>query len=283
MENKKIFVTIDFEDWFHLPYLKKYGFKNEDYISYCEQTISFFKYLKEKNIVATVFVVGDIAKDNADLIKAIDNMGHEIACHSLHHQSVNTQTSEEFEKQTREAKKTIETIVGHEIYGFRAPSFSMEIDKLLILKKIGFKYDASYINSKANEYYNVMDISQFEKVDSLVYKYKEIFEFETPTFKLSRKRLPFAGGGFFRLYPLFVFKTIFNKFSKTENNFMFFIHPYEIVGSKFGGTCKLNFKDKIRINLHRKKALEKAKKAINFVIKKGYEPLRFIDYCDEHK
>lgn len=283
MENKKLFVTIDFEEWFHLAYLEKYGFRKDDFSLYCEKTISFFEYLKSKNILATVFVVGDIAKNNADLIRKIDKMGHEIACHSLHHQSVNTQANEEFEKETLEAKTTIEKIVGHSINGFRAPSFSMEVEKLSILKKLGFKYDASYINSKANEFYNVMDIDQFVKIDSLVYKHNGLFEFETPTFKFLKKRMPFAGGGFFRLYPLSVFKTIFNIFSKNENNFMFFIHPYEIVGSNFDGSNKLSFKDRIRINLNRKSALKKAKKAINFVIKKGYKPQRFIDYCEEYK
>lgn len=276
MKNNRFFVSVDFEDWYHLPYLDKYGFNKYRFDSYCDQTLFFFEFLKEQNIKATVFVVGDIAKQHAALLKKIDAMGHEIACHSLHHKGVNLQSDIEFENETKVAKAEIESIIGHEIYGFRAPSFSMTIEKLNILKKLGFKYDASFINSTANEYYNLMDITKFNHVEGIVYNINGLFEFETPTFKFFGKRLPFAGGGFFRLYPFCFYKFIAKRFMKKSKTFMFFVHPYEIVGTKFPGSKALSLKDSFRINIRRKSVFKRFKKAI----KLADNDTKFISYLD---
>ncbi len=281
MKNNKFFVSVDFEDWYHLPYLDKYGFKKDDFDSYCNQTLFFFEFLKEQNIKATVFVVGDIAKKHANLLKKIDAMGHEIACHSLHHKGVNLQSDAEFENETKTAKMNIENIIGHKIYGFRAPSFSMTIEKLKILKKLGFKYDASFINSTANEYYSLMDITKFEHVEGIVYKINDLLEFETPTFNFLGKRMPFAGGGFFRLYPFCIYRLIAKKFMKKSKTFMFFIHPYEIVGTKFPGTESLSLKDSFRINVRRKSVFKRFKKAISLV-NEDTMFISYLDYVKEH-
>lgn len=280
-KSNKCFISVDFEEWFHLPYLAKYNFSKDDFPSYCRQTVKFFEFLKEKNIKATIFIVADIAERYSELIRQLDLLGHEIACHSLHHESVNLQTNNDFYEQTKEAKKTIEKILGHSIYGFRAPSFSMTIEKLNILKELGFLYDASYINSTANEYYNKMDITKFNKIDSLVYTFDNLYEFETPTCLFMGKNMPFAGGGFFRFYPFFIFKKMFKKYKKSNHNFMFFIHPYEIVGTKFPGTSKLTLKDAFRINIRRKSVIKRFEKMLNLL--NNYEYITYSEYIKEEK
>ena len=270
--DKKIFLCIDFEEWFHTPYLAKYNFQKDSFNTFSDKILPFMEWLSDNGIFANVFVVGDIASERADILKRIDELGHEIGCHSFSHRALNTMTNEEFIEDTKLAKEAIEKAIKHRIRGYRAPFFSMTEEKLELLKQLGFEYDSSLIQSNANEYYNRMSLTDYEKKESLIYEKDGFFEYEIPT--LNNK--PIAGGGFFRLYPFFLFKHYVKKFAKKESNFIFFIHPFEIVGNiKFEGLKKMNLKDKIRFQLGRKGALKKLKKAISFFGKEGYSFSKF--------
>ena len=271
---KKIFFCVDFEDWYHIPYLSKYGFDKSEYASYTDKLSEFLQWLNQNNIVANFFIVGEIASVNRELLKTIDSLGHEIGCHSLRHEPINKMSNDDFVLDTKTAKQEIEKAVGHEIKGYRAPYFSLTDEKLSLLKEIGFKYDSSFIKSTANEYYSHMDLTGFKKVDSLVYEDANGFkEYEIPV--LGNK--PIAGGGFFRLYPFFVFKKFVKKFMKRESNFVLFLHPFEIAGNyKFGGLKRLSIKDKIRFQIGRKSAEKKIKKALLFFKKQGYVFSKFV-------
>ena len=270
--NKRVFFCIDFEDWYHIPYLSKYGFSKDDYPSYLDKIDSFVDWLDENSIIANFFVVGDIAYQNSEFLKKCKSNGHLIGCHSMHHLPINKMTNEEFINDTRAAKEAIEKALGDKIFGYRAPFFSMTNEKLLLLKDLGFSFDSSYIQSNANEYYEQMTLNGFARQDSLIFKNSDFYEYEIPT--LNNK--PIAGGGFFRLYPLSIFKKYVKKFSKKEDNYVFFIHPFEIAGRiDFGGLRKMNFKDKIRFQLGRKNAERKLKKALLYFKNSGYIFSRF--------
>ena len=264
---KKIYFCIDFEDWYHIPYLAKYGFSKNDYTSYSDKISDFVDWLDENGIIANFFVVGDLAKDNAEFLKRCKEKGHQIGCHSYSHLPINKMTNEEFTEDTLKAKRAIEEAIGNKVVGYRAPFFSLTDEKLALLEKLGFEYDSSYIQSNANEHYSHMELDGFSKVDSLIYKKNDFVEYEIPT--LNNK--PIAGGGFFRLYPFFLFKHFLRKYMKKEFNFIFFIHPFEIAGNiPFFGLKKMSLKDKIRFQLGRKKARRKIEKTIHFFVKNDY-------------
>ena len=48
MKNNKFFVSVDFEDWYHLPYLDKYGFKKDDF-----DFSDFLEYTQNKTAKGT--------------------------------------------------------------------------------------------------------------------------------------------------------------------------------------------------------------------------------------
>ena len=265
--NKRIYFCIDFEDWYHIPYLSKYGFSKDEYTSYADKIGDFVNWLDENGIVANFFVVGDLAKDNAEFLKRCKEKGHQIGCHSYSHLPINKMTNDEFIDDTLKAKRAIEEAIDDKVVGYRAPFFSLTDEKLALLKQLGFKYDSSYIQSNANEHYSHMELDGFSKINSLIYKKNDFVEYEIPT--LSNK--PIAGGGFFRLYPLFLLKKYVKKFSQSESNYVFFIHPFEIAGNiHFGGLKKMRFKDCIRFQLGRKSVLQKLKKALFYFKNKGY-------------
>lgn len=276
---RTIFLSLDFEEIYHLPYLKKY---NINYVNngdqYCNHLNTFFDFLKSKNIKITVFVVAELVQKNLQLLKRIVEDGHEIACHSMWHKSIKEMSNDEFVHDLFEAKKMIEQQLSIKIYGFRAPSFSMDLEKIPLLKEYGFIYDASLINSSANEFYNSMDRKSFRKIDDYVYMKDQIYEFETPVFELFTLKLPFAGGGFYRVLPFYMYKFLFKLATRKKNTFMFFIHPYEIVNRKILFYKKLNLKDRFRINYGRKRIFKKIVKSLRMYENSGFHFSTYSEY-----
>ena len=269
MENKTIFITVDFEEWFHITYLDKYHFNKSEIDTFADKILFFFEKLTELNIHSTVFVVGEIIERNIDILKKIKELGHEIGCHGYSHKILTSLSDDDFLNETKKAKEIIETKLNTQVYGYRAPSFSLNESKLNILEKLGFKYDSSYISFKENEFSQILDLSSFIKVSNNIYKRGSFYEFEMPYAKFFgiKKAL---GGGHFRLYPYWLFKNRVNNYLKQNDSLVFFIHPYEISGANFSKSKYLSLKDCIRLNLNRKNAKKKLLKFIQFAKDKGY-------------
>ncbi|MBW2998098.1 DUF3473 domain-containing protein, partial [Candidatus Woesearchaeota archaeon] len=98
--------------------------------------------------------------------------------------------------------------------GYRAPSFSINDTTkwaLGILAKKGFKYDSSMVRTRHPDY-GVGDIPRKP------FYIGKILEVPVTTWHNIS-----AGGGYFRLFPLFITKMILNK----KENAIFYIHPWE--------------------------------------------------------
>src|SRR3972149_2646008 len=97
MTNYSLSITVDIEDWYHIPSVcgspfSAYTDTNEffgkwsdryDYLS--DPTKRVLNILEEFNITATFFVVADIIEHYPGLMESIVEHGHEIGCHGLHH------------------------------------------------------------------------------------------------------------------------------------------------------------------------------------------------------
>jgi len=87
MADNQIVLTIDLEDWFHsLDYLPLNWNNYERRIEYGTKII--LDLLEEKKSKATFFVLGDVAINHPQLIKLIDNEGHEIGSHGFNHKFI---------------------------------------------------------------------------------------------------------------------------------------------------------------------------------------------------
>ncbi len=53
-------------------------------------------------------------------------------------------------------------------------------------------------------------------------------EFPLSTVELFGRRIPFGGGGYFRLYPLTLTRTLILGANRRDVPCMFYIHPYEV-------------------------------------------------------
>jgi polysaccharide deacetylase family protein (PEP-CTERM system associated) len=95
---------------------------------------------------ATFFCLGWIAERYPNLIRTIKKEGHEIASHGYNHRLIYNMTPEKFREDVRKSKEILEDIVGDEVIGYRAPSYSITNKSqwaFEVLMEEGFKYDSS--------------------------------------------------------------------------------------------------------------------------------------------
>jgi len=168
--------------------------------------------LETAGVKATFFIVGRIACDIPQVVKSIDQAGHEIGCHSYKHLRIFDIDKETFRDKLSETKHILENISGQRIYGFRAPDFSItekSIWALDVLKELGFIYDSSIYPFGFHDVYGINETEVFvhELPNGLI-------EFPLPTTEIARKRIPFGGGGYFRLYPVWLTKMFLKKLNK---------------------------------------------------------------------
>jgi peptidoglycan/xylan/chitin deacetylase (PgdA/CDA1 family) len=255
-ENPSLSVTIDIEDWYHVPSVSGSSFSvyksvndffekwNDRYDYLSEPTKKILDLLDEFNITATFFIVADIAEHYPGLIESIAKRGHEIGCHGAHHTCKLDQKTkkplmsiEDFETCTIEAKKILEKISATEVIGYRAPNAMVAGWMLDTLEKIGFKYDSSV---SVNSLYNKTD-SSLKSVSSIPYypsrgslepaTNRNFIEFPWSYYDIGFK-IPTTGGPMLRfLGARLILKGL--KQSLNRGHTIFYFHPIDISDEKF--------------------------------------------------
>lgn len=182
--------------------------------------------LAEHNVCATFFFLGRIARSAPHLVRRVGESGHEVGCHSLNHLRITGQTRNEFHRDLRSAKDALEDASGKPVIGFRAPDFSIGNGNLWALDELGeagFRYDSSIVPTSLHDVYGMTDVS--EKIFAWP---NGLIEFPMPAAHVMGLRIPFGGGGYFRLLPASWTKRIFSGRQKRGIASAFYIHPYEI-------------------------------------------------------
>ena len=161
------------------------------------------------------------------MVKKIAGKGHEIGCHSYSHRLVYNLTPDEFREDTRQAKDILEQITGTKVNGYRAPSYSItkrSLWALDILAELGFQYDSS-IFPIYHDRYGISDSPRF----SYKLPKQDMTEYPISTSLFLGRKIPVAGGGYFRLFPYWFTKMALQKINnKDEKPFIFYFHPWEI-------------------------------------------------------
>jgi polysaccharide deacetylase family protein (PEP-CTERM system associated) len=226
----KNYLTIDVEEHFQVSAF-------ESVISHTEwkshesrvdtNTRLLLDILGEENVLATFFIVGWVAKNNPSLVREISRRGHEIGCHSYMHRKVYDLSPEEFREDTLKARDVLEQITGEKVLGYRAPSYSITMKSMWaldILEELGFSYDSS-IFPIVHDNYGVPDAPRFR----YTIPGKVLTEYPISTAKLFGMNVPVSGGGYFRLFPYWLTKTLLERINREDQKpFMFYLHPWEI-------------------------------------------------------
>jgi len=275
--NKFAVLSMDLEEWYHLDY-----FDQED----CDLTQStldgvsiYLDILNKYDVKSTFFVVSSLVKSNKSLLQKILDEGHEIGLHSKQHVRPLLQSVDEFKNDTIDGLKTLKDILPqNSIYGYRAPCFSMDRERLDVLIKEGLLYDSSKIEFGAHNLYGNLDVSDFYQENPDVYVKDGFYEFEVSTLKISNKNIPVSGGGYIRIFPWQLSKFLLKKYFKKNRNYFFYIHPFELSENY---NIKLphntSLKTRMRFSIGRKSVRNKVHKLINLLKDNDYKFVRFQD------
>jgi len=224
------YLTIDVEDYFQVAAFDK-QISPDDWSKFesrvSDNTGNILNLLDSFNVKATFFIVGWIAEKHPELVREISIRGHEVGCHSYRHQRIQTLTKKAFREDTKKAKEILEDISGQQVSGYRAPTYSITretIWALDILAELGFKYDSS-IFPIYHDNYGIPDAPRFPyKLNGL-----DLNEYPLSTALILGRKVPVAGGGYFRLFPYWFTKMALKSINKKEKQpFIFYLHPWEV-------------------------------------------------------
>ena len=176
-------------------------------------------------VSTTCFILGWVAEKFPALIQEIARRGHEIACHSYWHRPIFQLSPEQFQEDTSRAKNVIEQAAGTQVFGYRAPSFSVtkrSLWALDILRDLGFRYDSSIFPVR-HDFYGIPDAPRAP------FRAGGLIEIPMTTFRmLGDSNLPVGGGGYLRLLPWSYTRFGVARAWADGLPLITYIHPWEI-------------------------------------------------------
>lgn len=110
---------------------------------------------RDLGIKTTFFCLGSLIEKYPQIVKLIENEGHEIACHGWTHDGQQAFDILSLDKQIEHlelAKKTLETYTAKPVVSFRAPALRVNENTPIALEKSGFKYDSSISSQRIDAF-----------------------------------------------------------------------------------------------------------------------------------
>jgi polysaccharide deacetylase family protein (PEP-CTERM system associated) len=181
------------------------------------------------NAQATFFIVGEIARSNAALVRAIHRAGHEVASHGWDHHRVLSMTPASFREDIRRSKDALQDVIGEPVRGYRAPTFSVMRQTawaLDVLAEEEMLYDSSIYPVRHDRYgVPAAPRAPFRARG----EEHSILELPPATLRLLGISTPMGGGGYFRLFPLFLTQWALRQARQhcSPPVAMLYFHPWE--------------------------------------------------------
>ncbi len=236
-------ISIDVEDWPQSSWDRDLPItqRAED------NTRRLLEVLDRAGIRATMFVLGKLAERFPQLVREIDDAGHEVASHGYGHVEIFKQTRAEFGADLKRSKDLLEQIVGKRVRGFRAPDFSIVRGSLWALEELaaqGFEYDSSIFPVKRPRY-GIPDWPLEPRRVQLP-DGRAILEFPIASYRAWGKNWPVGGGGYHRLLPGSAGRWLARRVMRYRP-FVFYCHPYEFDPREF---AEIPLKLPMKVRLH---------------------------------
>ncbi len=183
--------------------------------------LDFFKQLKVK---ATFFIVGRVARRYPDLIRAIIDDGHEIACHGDTHHQLDKLTAQAFKEDLARNIETLSAAGATDIMGFRAPTFSLTSKTSWayeVMAELGIRYSTSVLPAR-NPLYGWPEFGGNPR------QVQGVWELPMTLHNLPGLRVPIAGGVYFRVLPFFLTRLAIRRCIRQNQAVGTYLHPYDI-------------------------------------------------------
>lgn len=219
-------LSFDVEEWFDNHSIaedKKKSFQHRADVG-VRRVLSI---LRASGVSATFFVLGRVAQENPNIIKLIDEDGHEIATHGYSHMPLSEMKPATFKNDLLHSINILKKIVNKEIIGFRAPGYSMTDDTLWaldILKECGLKYDSSIYP---------VSLRMFTRGGATGYPAGAfmirpgLMEYPLATLNLLGVRFPAATTAYFRIFPYWVSRLAMNQSNSNNIGAVLNFHSWE--------------------------------------------------------
>jgi len=222
-------LTIDVEDYFQVsafaPYIRRDDWDSRE--CRVERNVDrLLGLLASRHTTATFFTLGWVAERYPALVRRIVDGGHELASHGHGHERASDLSEAAFRADVERAKKTLEDVGGVAVQGYRAPSFSIGHGNLWafdVLAGAGYAYSSSLYPIR-HDHYGMPDAPRFaHRRDN------GLLEVPVTTLRLGNRNWPSSGGGWFRLFPYALTRSMIRRVNQQDRQAaIFYMHPWEI-------------------------------------------------------
>lgn len=223
-------MTIDVEDYFQVSAMEPYVDRAAwDQVTprVENNTHRILDMLAEHETRATFFTLGWVAERFPALLRRMVAEGHEVASHGWSHVRVINQQPDEFRDDVTRTKALLEDVTGQRVRGYRAASYSIGRDNLWaldVLDETGHDYSSS-IFPIHHDLYGMPEAPRFPFHPEGL----SLLEIPVTTVMIGERKLPFSGGGWFRLLPYGAFRWALKRVNRDDGqSAVFYFHPWEI-------------------------------------------------------
>ena len=260
---------MDIENWYHLDYFK--GKECDQSYSMLDGLDSYLDIIDSNNIPSSFFALGELALSIKSRLREISDSKHDLGSHGWAHKRPLNMDVDSFSKEVLKCKSELEQLLGKSITGYRAPCFSLDRERLNILKEVGYKYDSSRIEFGDHPLYGEINMNGFKEESPGIYRMDDFYEFQISTLACGGKQIPVSGGGYLRIFPWFLMNKLLKKYLTTENLYVLYIHPFEF-SSKNNPIfpSSISLANKFRFSLGRGTVTKKFERVIQLLKEKGF-------------
>jgi len=218
-------LTFDIEDWFHIldhDSTKTVSSWSQFPSRLAHNTERILELLARHDTTATFFCLGWVAEQHPEVIRRIVAEGHEIATHSYAHQLVYQQSPAEFEADLRKSITILEDLSSSKVRAYRAPGFSITSTNTWafdILFRNGIEIDCSVFPARwAHGGFPEYGEARPGWIECGGARLKEL---PINVFRRLGASIVFSGGGYFRLLPYRLIKSLMTR----RDYVMTYFHP----------------------------------------------------------
>ncbi len=276
MAKKYAIFTMDMEEFSDTGCVRESGYPVQNEM--LDGVDEYIRLLDRHGIKATLFTVCHAVDAVKTKMHQYVARGHKIALHGFDHQAPLTMSNQQFRENIRQAKEKLEKEFGVEILGYRAPFFSMDNERLDILKELGFRYDSSWMDFSQLPHKKHIDISDFTQILKNVFYKNGFFEFGIPCQKIFNHNFPISGGGYVRLGAWPFIRGLINQYIAENDYYVFYLHPFELSQQKIPQIKNLKPHDQYYLSHGLRNYRMKIDMIIVMLKKMGFEFVTFEEY-----
>jgi polysaccharide deacetylase family protein (PEP-CTERM system associated) len=222
-------LTVDVEDYFHVSAFESHIARTawDDMPCRIERNVDrILELLAAQDAHATFFTLGWVGERYPALVRRISDAGHEVASHGSSHRRAHDQQPDEFLGDIRRAKSLLQDVIGREVCGYRAPSFSVGPANpwaFDCIAEAGYRYSSSVYPIR-HDHYGAPQLPRFAHEVR-----PGLFELPIATVRVLNYNWPAGGGGYFRLLPYEVSRWSLARVNRVDRRpAMFYLHPWEL-------------------------------------------------------